>query len=101
MPPDKKPLILNVDDTEISRYLRAQTLLTAGFETLEARTGAEALELAFRERPHLILMDVHLPDADGTEICRKIKKDPRTVGTMVLQISASAIGISDAVRGLE
>ena len=99
--PRKAPLILNVDDRELNRYLRTQALASAGFEILEASTGAEAFEIAFRERPHLVLMDVNLPDADGIDICRKIKKDPRMVGTMVLQISASAIGISDAIRGLE
>ena len=97
----RRPLILSVDDTEINRYIRAQSLTAADFDVLEARTGREALEHAFRERPDLVLLDVNLPDANGGDICRQIKKDPRTRGTMVLQISASAVGIADAVRGLE
>ena len=97
----KKPVILNVDDNEINRYLRSQYLRSANFDLLEASTGAQTLEIAFREQPDLVLLDVNLPDAHGNELCRIIKTEPRTRGTMVLQISASAVAITDAIGGLE
>jgi signal transduction histidine kinase len=97
----KRPLILNVDDHEINRYVRSQYLRSADFDLLEAQTGAQTLEIALREQPDLVLLDVNLPDAHGTDICRLLKTEPRTRGMMVLQISASAVAIADAVNGLE
>lgn len=94
-------VILNVDDNEINRYLRTQYLRAANFEVVEARTAAETLAAISRNRPELALLDVNLPDMDGVELCRRIKTDPRSKSIMVLQISASAIEIVDAVRGLE
>lgn len=96
-----RPLILNVDDNDLNRYLRSQYLSSANYELIEARTGSEALGIALEVRPDLVLLDVNMPDMDGIEVCRNIKQDPRTKGTMVLQISASAIAISDAVRALD
>src|SRR5215471_18758463 len=97
----KRALILNVDDNEINRYVRSQYLRSANFDLLEAKTGAQTLEIAFRELPDLALLDVNLPDAHGTDLCRVLKTEPRTRGMMVLQISASAVAIADAVNGLE
>ena len=97
----KRPLILNVDDRDINRYVRAQYLSSAGLSVLEARNGSDAIRMAREHQPDLILLDVNLPDLDGPDICKIIKADPQTKGIMVLQISASAIGISDAVRGLD
>ncbi|MBL8210264.1 MAG: PAS domain-containing protein [Bryobacterales bacterium] len=95
------PLILNVDDNDINRYVRSQHLAAAGFRSLEATTVRQAMECALQKRPDLVLLDVNLPDGDGIDLCRCLKSDARLQGTMVLQISASAIGIADAVRGLE
>jgi signal transduction histidine kinase len=97
----RRTLILNVDDNEISRYLRTQCLSAENFDLVEARTGGEALRSTFELQPDLVLLDIHMPDMDGIEVCRKIKSDPRTQGVMVLHISASAVGIADAVRGLD
>jgi signal transduction histidine kinase len=97
----KKPLVLNVDDNEMSRSIRTQYLRAANLEVVEASSGMEALELAFGEQPDLVVLDVHLPDVNGGELCRRFKSDPRTEGTMVLQISASAVRFDDAVRGLD
>jgi PAS domain S-box-containing protein len=97
----ERPLILNVDDNEINRYVRSQHLSAAGFRLTEASTLREALRRAIEQRPDLVLLDVNLPDGNGMDLCRHLKSDPRLHGTMVLQISASAVGIADAVRGLE
>lgn len=100
-PLEAPPLILNVDDNDINRYVRTQHLAAAGFRFLEAATVHQAMECAVQKRPDLVLLDVNLPDGDGIDLCRRLKSDSRLHGTMVLQISASAVGIADAVRGLE
>lgn len=97
----RKPRILNVDDRQMNRYIRTQVLRNAGYDTIEASTGREALEKAIFERPDLVLLDVHLPDISGLEVCRLIKSDHRTLGVMIIQLSASAVEITDAVRGLD
>src|SRR4051794_20343147 len=97
----KQARILNVDDRELNRYIRSQILHAAGYETIEAGTGREALEKTVFERPDLVLLDVHLPDISGLEVCRLIKSDKRTSGVMILQLSASAVEFTDAIRGLD
>src|SRR3954454_2779336 len=97
----KRARILNVDDREVNRYIRSQILRAGGYEILEAATGREALEKTVFERPDLVLLDVHMPDISGLEVCRLIKTDHRTSGVMILQLSASAVEFTDAVRGLD
>lgn len=85
------PVLLNVDDHEPGRYARTRLLQQDGYTVLEAGSGSLALELTERHRPHLILLDVNIPDIDGLEVCRRIKSNPELGHTPVLQISASAI----------
>jgi signal transduction histidine kinase len=96
-----KVTILNVDDNEISLYTKSRILQRAGFEVKEASTGQKALQLAVQERPQLVLLDVHLPDISGLEVCQRIKADPALASTLVLQISASFVEGKDKARGLE
>ena len=96
-----KATILNVDDNEAGRYARTRTLQTAGFEVLEAGTGAEALQLAKARQPQLVLLDVNLPDMTGYEVCRRIKTSSQTARTLVLHVSATFVNGSDQKRGLE
>lgn len=95
-----KPVILNVDDYEAGRYASSRVLRQAGFAVVEAATGADALKLAL-QRPDLIVLDVHLPDMDGFEVCRQLKRDRRTAQIPVLQMSAAYRGAGDRARGLE
>jgi light-regulated signal transduction histidine kinase (bacteriophytochrome) len=67
---------------------------------VEAATGKEALERAAEHNPTLILLDVNLPDMNGFEVCRLMKKDPRTKDTPVLHISASSVQSYHQVHGL-
>jgi len=99
--PDTQPLtILSVDDNDAIRYSVRRYLSEGGYEVVEARTGAEALEMA-RHEPALITLDINLPDMDGYEICRRLKDDPATQDIPVLHISASFVETSDRIRGLE
>jgi PAS domain S-box-containing protein len=82
-------LVLNVDDYEPQRHARSAVLRAAGLTVMEAATGREALALARDHRPALVLLDVHLPDIDGLEVCRTLKADPVLETLFVLQVSAT------------
>ena len=96
-----KITILNVDDFEPGLYAKSRVLRLAGFEVFEAATGEETLRLTHELKPDLVLLDVHLPDVSGIEICRRIKTDPSIDSILVIQTSATFTEVRDRVRGLE
>ncbi len=96
----RPPTILLVDDNEPRRYAVGRILAAAGFWVMEAATGEEALRLAAK-RPHLVVLDVNLPDMDGTEVCRRVKSDPATASIPVLHLSATRRAAHDKISGLE
>lgn len=91
--------ILNVDDNEATLYVRTRVLQRAGFQVIEADRGAKVMPLIATYQPDLILLDVHLPDANGYDICRTIKSDPAYASTIVVQTSASNIDRSARLEG--
>jgi DNA-binding response OmpR family regulator len=93
--------ILNLDDTESARYLKSRTLRQAGFEVIEAGTGAEALRIAREQHLDIALLDVKLPDISGLEVCRQLKADPRTSDIPIVQISATHVTDGDVAAGFE
>jgi signal transduction histidine kinase len=92
--------ILNVDDTDALRYGKTRVLRAAGYEVVEANTGAMALKLVREIMPDLVLMDVKLPDMSGIDACRQIKSDPVMRTIPVIQISATFITEKDQQAGL-
>ena len=94
-------LILNVDDNDGARYVKTRILQGAGFQVAEAANGTDALTMARRLLPALVLLDVKLPDINGIEVCRQIKSDVDTCAILVLQTSAALTGRDDKIRGLE
>ena len=78
--------ILYVEDNEDNVYMLSSRLKRRGFDVIVARDGAEGIEMADRERPDLVLMDLSLPVIDGWEATRQIKA--RTSGTPVIALSA-------------
>lgn len=94
------PLVLNVDDYPPGRYTRTKILRQAGFTVVEAGTGEEALA-QLSHRPDLVLLDINLPDMTGFQVCKRIKDNPDTAGTLVLHMSASSLLPTDQVAGLE
>jgi CheY-like chemotaxis protein len=90
--------ILLVDDDEAKRYLTGTWLRRAGHAVTEAGTGREALELV--GSAELVLLDVNLPDMSGHEVCKLIKDDPATAAIPVVQVSATAVQVSDRALGL-
>jgi len=82
------PLILIVDDNEQNAKLARDVLRAAGFRTIEAVTGAEAIARAADDRPAVILMDIRLPDVHGGVVARQLKGDPRTAGIPIVALTA-------------
>lgn len=93
-------VLLNVDDNEPHRYARTRILKQAGFVVHEADCGAQALALVDELKPDIVLLDVHLPDMNGIEVCQRIKSATDSPGTIVIQISASAISAPQATASL-
>jgi two-component sensor histidine kinase len=92
--------ILNCNDNEAGRYATTRILHRAGFRVLEAETGEEALRIAREDSPPLVIVDINLPDINGVEVTRRIKSDPLTASTLVLQMSATNIAVTDRVNSL-
>jgi two-component system cell cycle response regulator DivK len=82
------PTVLIVDDSEKNRKLAREVLSAAGFRTLEAATGAEAVALALEHVPDVVLMDLRLPDMDGTQALRTLRGGERTGRIPVVAMSA-------------
>jgi CheY-like chemotaxis protein len=93
--------VLNVDDHEASLYARSSVLRKEGWNVVEAQTGRGALEAVRRHRPDVVLLDVHLPDINGLEVCRQIKADAATRHIKVVQVSASVRAPLDQLHCLE
>jgi len=90
--------ILVVEDVEFNRDLIVQ-LLEDEYEIVTAINGAEGIEVASRERPDLILMDLSLPVMDGWEAARRIKADEVLRGIPIIALSAHAMkGDEDRAR---
>jgi two-component system, cell cycle response regulator DivK len=82
------PLVLIVDDNEKNRKLATNVLRAAGFETLQAATGAEAITLAMEHVPDVVLMDLQLPDMNGTDALRELDRNEPTAQIPVVALSA-------------
>src|SRR5215475_1872960 len=91
--------ILNVDDQDAPRYFKTRDLQQAGFAVLEATGGAETVRLFEQHKPPVILLDVHLPDIIGYEVCKLIKR--KSPGTMVLMTSATFTETEDRILALD
>lgn len=87
--PVRPALILNVDDRPASLYARDRILRLHGFNVANADTGQTALDAARQLKPNLILLDVHLPDVDGRELCQRMKADADLGHIPVVLISAT------------
>jgi signal transduction histidine kinase len=94
-PPAFGGTVLVIEDNPVNRKLARNVLRSRGYRVLEADTGEEGIEIARRERPQLILMDLQLPGLDGMEATRRLKADPRTSAIPVVALSAHAHGVDE------
>jgi two-component system cell cycle response regulator DivK len=92
--------ILIAEDNEKNIKLFRDVLQLSGYETLEASTGEQAIELAIRHTPDLVLMDIRLPGTDGLEALRRLREDERTADIPVVALTAQAMA-GDRERFLE
>jgi DNA-binding response OmpR family regulator len=92
--------ILIVDDEPAILDLVRFTLEDAEVRIVEASDGVEALALARRVRPDLILLDVHMPRLDGLEACQQIRRDPALARTPIVMLTAAGQE-ADRARGRE
>ena len=88
--------ILIVEDDEALAEVLSLRLGRQGFHTTTATSGQLGLTLARAEKPHVILLDVQLPDMDGLELCQQLVDDERTCEIPVIIVSGSERG--DIVR---
>jgi DNA-binding response OmpR family regulator len=95
-----KPKILVVDDEPDALELIAFNLKNAGLEVLTAENGDQALRLARSQLPDLILLDLMLPEVDGLEVCKILRRDPATSAIPIIMVTAKAAEM-DRVLGLE
>jgi DNA-binding response OmpR family regulator len=92
--------ILVVDDEPVLVETIAYNLEQAGYQVTTAADGASALQAARREVPDLIILDIMLPEMDGLEVCRQLRRESSTATTPIMMLTAKSDEI-DKVVGLE
>ena len=83
--------VLLVEDNEDNRIIYTTVLRHVGYDVLEALDGAQAIALARSERPDLILMDISIPEIDGWEATRILRRDPATSAIPIVALTAHAL----------
>lgn len=95
---DKKKILI-VEDNELNMKLFHDLLEVHGYETLQTKDGREALQLARKHRPDLILMDIQLPEVSGLEVTKWIKADDELKSIPVIAVTAFAMkGDEEKIR---
>ncbi len=92
--------VLVVDDEKDLVELVKYHLEKEGLKCLEARDGETALRVAKESTPDLVVLDLMLPGLDGLEVCRKLRKDPKTSSMAIIMLTAKAEEV-DRIVGLE
>lgn len=95
-----KPKILIVDDEPDALEVLGFKLRESGYVPLFAKDGTRAITIARDERPALIVLDLMLPEVDGLEVCKILRRDPNTSAIPILMLTARAAEM-DRVLGLE
>jgi two-component system OmpR family response regulator len=96
-PPSAAPRLLVVDDEPSIRDLLSASLRFAGYDVVTAADGSSALAQAEKHRPHLVVLDVMMPDMDGFEVTRKLRERGRDVPVLFL---TARDDVEDKVTGL-
>ncbi len=97
---EEKGTILIVDDSAGDRALFRTILARAGYKVFEVDQGSETLAKALEVRPHVIVLDVNLPDLSGLDVCRALRADPQAGGIPVLMLTVRHDD-SDVLAGLQ
>jgi CheY-like chemotaxis protein len=94
------PTILLVEDNELNRDMLSRRLARRGYAVLAAQDGEEAQQMASAHVPDLILMDIGLPEMDGWQATRLLKKNPKTSAIPIIALTAHAL-ITDREKARE
>lgn len=95
-----KPNVLVVEDDIDILQLITYNFQAAGFEVTSSTDGYEALDLARRHPPSILILDLMLPGLDGLEVCKELKRDPDTKGIPIIMLTARGEEV-DRIVGLE
>jgi len=87
---NNKPSILIVEDNEINMLLMKEALSMYDYILYDAINGEEALAIFYKKKPDIILMDIQLPDIDGTEVLKRIRKEAKS-SVPVIALTAYAL----------
>ncbi len=99
-PTPRRQKVLIVEDNELNMKLFNDLLTAHGYDTLQTSDGNEALALARRHHPDLILMDIQLPEISGLEVTRLLKEDKDLQLIPVIAVTAFAMkGDRERIRG--
>jgi putative two-component system response regulator len=85
----EQPILLIADDSITNLHV-LNNILRPHYRVKATRSGLGAVEIAARDKPHAVLLDVMMPDLDGPEVCRRIKSDPTLAHIPVLFVTGSA-----------
>ncbi|MEW6278334.1 MAG: response regulator [Candidatus Eremiobacterota bacterium] len=95
-----RDLVLVIEDEPDLKQILRYNLEQAGYGVLETGLGNDGMRLVNERRPHLVLLDLMLPDVSGLEVCRRLKADAETRGIPILMLTARGEE-SDRIRGFE
>jgi len=83
-----KPVVLTVDDEPHILFILSQVLNSKGCSVLTADGGEDAIKIALKETPDLIILDVMMPDISGFEVCQHLKNNPKTKEIPIVILTA-------------
>jgi DNA-binding response OmpR family regulator len=92
--------VLVVDDEPEIVKMVQKIMEARGHRVSVARDGHEAIELAQREAPDVMILDLNLPKLDGFEVCRRLKSEPPTKNIPIVMLTAAYVSVEDAERGV-
>jgi two-component system, cell cycle response regulator DivK len=91
--------VMIVEDNELNMKLFRDLIEASGYKTIQTRNGMEALDLARKHRPDLILMDIQLPEVSGLEVTKWLKEDDELHTIPVIAVTAFAMkGDEERIR---
>lgn len=93
--------IVAIEDDFSMRQLLHKLLKPEGYECIVAGNAAQGLKVCAQDKPDLILLDIHLPDDNGIEVCRKIKADSSLRHIPILLMTGEAVDVENRVNGME
>ena len=87
--------ILHVEDNEFNRRIVRDLLTRTSYRLVEAVDGEEGVQMALRERPDLVLIDIQLPKMSGLEVTRRLRTEPATAHVPIIGITSFALSGDD------